>query len=356
MIGQRLRLARASAGLSLRDLEDRVQKAVSAQAIGKYERDEMMPSSDVLSTIARELGVSELYLLGQGAVQLEGVEFRKSPITTKKDEAMVRALVMDRVGRYLEVEEVMGLPTTDWDRPRGAPYRITDYSSVDHAAFALRTDWGLGTDSIPRLAELLEGKGIKVLCLELPAPIEGLTCYARRADQRRVPVIVVNSTHTPERQRFTLAHEVAHMVLEVTPGLDEERVMQRFAGAFFMPAEVLRAEIGRSRSELPLGELFRLKPILGVSVQAIAYRCRDLEIISKKTMGQLFNTFQALGWRTPPYKEPYEISPETTTRFNRLCLRALAEGAVTHSKAAELLRITIAELNEQLNAPPSNAG
>jgi transcriptional regulator with XRE-family HTH domain len=47
MIGERLKLARAAAGLSLRELEERLGELVSAQAIGKYERDEMMPGWDV---------------------------------------------------------------------------------------------------------------------------------------------------------------------------------------------------------------------------------------------------------------------------------------------------------------------
>ena len=63
MIGARLKLARAAAGLSLRELEGGLQGLVTAQAIGKYERDEMMPSSSVLIALARTLKVSEEYLL-----------------------------------------------------------------------------------------------------------------------------------------------------------------------------------------------------------------------------------------------------------------------------------------------------
>ncbi len=351
MIGQRLQLARASTGLSLRELEDRVGKFVTAQAIGKYERDEMMPSSDVLAVLARELGVSELYLLGQGATHLEDIEFRKSPITTKKDVEKVRALVLDHVGRYLEIEELMGLAAEEWSKPKGYPYRVVEFSSAELAATLLRNDWELGSDPLPNLAEFLELKGIKVLCLELPQSVDGLTCYARCTDHRRVPVIVVNALHTAERQRFTLAHELAHLVLEVAADLDEERVMHRFAGAFLMPAEALQEEIGRSRKEIPLGELFRLKPIFGLSVQAITYRCFDLQIISRAMYKDLFQTFEDRGWRRPPYSEPGALPPEKATRFNRLCLRALSEKAITRAKAAELLKVSMAELDKQLDVP-----
>ena len=58
MIGQRLRISRSAAGLSLRDLEARIGNRVTAQAISKYERDEAMPSSKVLITLADALDVS----------------------------------------------------------------------------------------------------------------------------------------------------------------------------------------------------------------------------------------------------------------------------------------------------------
>ena len=77
MIGQRLRLARAASGLSLRDLESKLGNRVTPQALSKYERDEMMPSSQVLMSLARALDVSEEYLLGGQDLALDGVEFRK---------------------------------------------------------------------------------------------------------------------------------------------------------------------------------------------------------------------------------------------------------------------------------------
>ena len=56
MIGQRLKLARSAAGLSLRELETKIGNRVSAQALSKYEQDEMMPSSDVLIALSGATG------------------------------------------------------------------------------------------------------------------------------------------------------------------------------------------------------------------------------------------------------------------------------------------------------------
>ena len=58
MIADRIKLARRKAGFSLRDLSDAMKDKVTAQAIGKYERGEDIPSSGVLMALAKALGVS----------------------------------------------------------------------------------------------------------------------------------------------------------------------------------------------------------------------------------------------------------------------------------------------------------
>ena len=78
MIGKRLRLARGSAGMSLRELAARMDNVVSAQAIGKYERDEMMPGSKALIAMSKALDVPVSYLVGPSKVKLEGIEFREN--------------------------------------------------------------------------------------------------------------------------------------------------------------------------------------------------------------------------------------------------------------------------------------
>jgi transcriptional regulator with XRE-family HTH domain len=91
MIGQRLKLARAAAGLSLRDLESKLDNRVTAQALSKYEHDEMMPSSPMLMGLAGTLDVSEECLLGEQDLALDGVEFRKKADMSAKEEAQVEA-------------------------------------------------------------------------------------------------------------------------------------------------------------------------------------------------------------------------------------------------------------------------
>jgi Zn-dependent peptidase ImmA (M78 family)/DNA-binding XRE family transcriptional regulator len=348
MIGKKLKLARQGSGLSLRELESKIGNLVSAQAIGKYERDEMMPSSTILIVLAKAMGVSVTYLLSQNDLQLEGIDYRKKKITSKKEEAHVSASVISHVERYLEVEDIINSASIEWDQPRDAPFLVHSLQDAEFAAEKLRYYWRLGTSPITNLAEFLEERGIKVLSLPLATSISGLTCFVKRRNAVSVPVIVINENHKGDRQRFTLAHELGHLILDVSPNVNEESAANRFSGAFLAPADILRTEIGKHRNNLTIGELLDLKALFGVSIQGLAYRCKDLEIISSKVFQSLFAEFSRRGWRTPPYDEPLNIPKEKPSRFERLCFRAVAEEAINEVKAAELLGITVREFKQNM--------
>jgi Zn-dependent peptidase ImmA (M78 family)/DNA-binding XRE family transcriptional regulator len=352
MIGQRLKLARAASGLSLRELEEVIGNRVTAQAIGKYERDEDMPSSPVLSALARGLSVPEEYLLATDDLVLDGVEFRKKEIASKREEAFVEGQALHLLERYLALEDALGLASVIWDRPREAPYPVQQVADAENAACAIRLHWGLGIDPIPNLAELLEERGIKILSISL-SDIDGLTARVRRKGGEPVPVIVVKSNIWSERKRFTLGHELGHMLMDVAPHLKAEKAADRFAGAFLMPLEALWREIGKHRTVISLGELFRLKELFGASFQAIVYRCHDLGIVSGAAYRQMFQVFNEKGWRKPPYQEPGAIPPEAEQprRMERLCFRALAEGAISEAKAAEILGISVRSLTRLMDSP-----
>lgn len=352
MIGQKFKVARAASGLSLRELEAEIGNLVTAQAIGKYERNEDMPSSGVLSALADALHVTEDYLLASDELELDGVEFRKKDMTSKKEEAFVEGQTLHLLERYLRIEDTLGLESVVWDRPREAPYPVRELADVEAAARSLRTHWGLGIDPIPNLSELLEERGIKVLSVEL-SDIDGLTARVRRKNGKPVPVIAIKKSAWAERKRFTLAHELGHMVLDIAPGVDAEKAANRFAGAFLMPVEALWREIGKGRTMISLGELLQLKCLFGASFQAITYRCKDLNILRDTGYRRLFQVFNQKGWRKPPYEEPGAIDAEEEQpqRMERLCYRALAENLVSEAKAAEILGISVRELTRRMDHP-----
>ena len=350
MIGNRLKRAREALGMSLRELEAAIQGQVSAQAIGKYERDEMMPSSTSLLALSKALAVSPEYLLSERPIELTGVDFRKAPHAGVKEERAVEASVLDQVERYLALEELLPGVEQHWEDPDDPAFRIARIEDAEQAADALRRLWQLGIDPIPSMAELLEDKGVKVIALNLPENVSGSKAFVQRPHEHDVPVIVVNQGHNGERQRFTLAHELAHLVLRFT-GLsdaEQEKAADRFAGAFLMAKDMVLRLLGPHRTSISIGELAELKKIFKVSIASLVVRCAQLGILAKAAYGRLWAQIKSQGWNSQVSTEPNSLAPEVPQRMERLCLRAVAEDAMSEARAAELLNISVRELDRRL--------
>jgi len=353
MIGARLKLAREAAGFSLRALADRIDHRVSAQAIGKYENDRMMPGSEVLRALARALQVSPEYLLSQRDISLSGVEFRRAPGAGAKEERAVEARVLEQLERHLTVEETLGMDVAVPHSPLARLDPIETPEDAQDAAAKLRSKWRLGTDPIPSMTDMLEERGIKVIALDLPNEISGSKTVARLAPDRSVLAVIINSNHTGERQRFTLAHELGHLVLDVSGRLsrrEAEKAMDRFAGAFLVADEELRRMAGTHRSDVSLGELVELKRHFRVSLQCLVVRLGQTGILSEADQQRHWRMLKDHGFLDPPYAEPEALDPERSHRLHRLAMRAVSEGALSESKAAEVLGISARGLNDLLDA------
>jgi Zn-dependent peptidase ImmA (M78 family)/transcriptional regulator with XRE-family HTH domain len=356
MFADRLRLARSRAGLSLRDLSAAIGGEVSAQAIGKYENEEMMPSTKVLTLLGKSLGVSLDFLMSSQVLALEGIEFRDSKNTGVKQRSQIEAIVTEEVERYLMIEEVLDLKETGPDLGTMFDQHVESFAAADVLADKLRAYWQLGSDPIQNVTALLEEKGFRVVEADLPERVDGLTCLVKLTGNRdMMPVIVVSKDATIERRRFTLCHELAHRIIAtVDEGMNKEKVMHRFSGAFLMPSEHLRNEAGGPRRGFARAELIRLKHIYGVSAVALLMRLVAIGVLTDSGLSFAFQTY-ARGWRTA---EPSPIQPqvglwgaEQPERFTMLVYHALAEHMISVPRAAQLLRKSLADIEFAMKGP-----
>ena len=102
------------------------------------------------------------------------------------------------------------------------------------------------------------------------------------------------------------------------------------------------------------GELLALKRIFGVSLYALIYllqgpRCLRKNDVQARFLDEL--SLMAQGWRNPPFAEPGGLAGEKSSRLERLTYRALAEDAISSSKAAELLDTSIREVDRRTYQP-----
>lgn len=357
MLGGRLKLARAKAGLSLRDLAAQMDPPVSAQALSKYENDAMMPSSRVLLGLSRALSVPMDFLMGAQVSALSGVEFRKGAGTSAADRARVEATVIERLENYLAIEEIVGIEADGPVLAGVGGARIDAPEQIDALAAKVREKWALGEDAIPSVTQLLEDRGVRVIEAPLSAKVSGMTCWVERNDGRPpVAAIVVSTGINLERRRFTLAHELAHRLIPAVGdiGLTLERAMDRFAGAFLVPEAHLKREVGERRAQVAYHEIVRLKHMYGVSAAMLLMRLQQTGVLDHGTVEYAFRTY-ARGWR---WAEPDELSRngdltemERPARYESLVYRALAEGMISSVRAAKLLGTSLQTIEHGLRGP-----
>ncbi len=337
MIGERIRLARMAMHMSLRGVAKLA--GVSAMAISKYERNLLTPGSEVLIRLAQALKVKPEFFFRPLKVELEPPVFRcrQKGLPLK----VVKALegeVHEWVERYLEVELLFdGLRR--FQVPAWALKPTSDDAAVVAEKFAarLREEWKLGEGPIESMVQVLEDQGIKVKVglARKGLPVDAVTYWMDR--EIASPVIAADDEVPKDRLRFSLAHELGHVILRNFECSDSERVAYRFAGAFLVPASAARFELGEKRKDLDLFELHLLKHKYGLSMQAWIRRSMELEIISEALGNKMLRRFKAKGWRVTEPGDPYQSRSEEPSRMKRLVMRALAEDLISRARAAELL-------------------
>lgn len=348
VFGERLKQARAMAGLSLRGLSDALDGAVSYNALSKYEKGEMMPSSGVLIELARVLKRNQDFFFMPVDVQLEKIKFRKySTKVSATDGKRIEAEAEDYFGRYLTIEHILDIEKR-FKNPLGSGFVVDSPKKAEEAATLLRKVWGLGTAPLPSVAGLLEEKGIKVF--EMPDAPDGFDGFSARSNEVAVIVVGGNSKNDLTRKRRTLLHELGHLLFTIPDWVshkEKERLMTCFAGSCLIPASVLFERIGEKRSKVGVREYVVLKELYGISISALVVRANQLGITSDSYTKSFWIFRRKWGWDKTG--EPGEWrGSESPSRFNGLVYRALEEGLVSISKSAALLDCSINDLRTEV--------
>ncbi len=334
-IGERIKQARHMRGLNQRELAR--SASISAQAISKYERDLDTPSSGVLICLSKALDVGIEFFVRPKRVIKITPNYRKHCTLPHKAETTIIARVLDWLEKYLEIERIISIDEDEFKfkYPEGFPRTVSSMVEAEQAALDLRRVWDLGIDSIENLTSLLEDKCIKVGVIDADNGFDFDSCTFDAEGDGRLIIIVTRSNMPGDRQRFCLAHELGHLMLESQNNRDSEKAAHRFAEAFLVPVEVAQFELRDKRRNLSDYELHMLKDKYGLSMQAWIYRAKDLGIIPEERAAALFKKFRAKGWHLKEPGEPYP--PERPVRFERLVVGALAEGIISEKRASELL-------------------
>ena len=345
IFAERFKSARLLNGFSLQDLADKLENQISRQALHRYEKGEVLPDSEMINMLCDAMNVRPDYFFRDTQVIINKVEYRKLTRMPVKEEAKVVEQTREYLSRYLELEEILGIQQIFFNPLKADFNNITTYEQVNHAANTLRKAWELGSDPIFNVMELLEDKHIKVVKIDADLSFDGLQTWVNDT----IPVVAYNAriTDKNDRIRFTLLHELAHLLLKFGDITErqKETLCHQFAGSLLLPDTAIREELGSNRSKLYIPELGNIKKQYGISLQAIVMRAKDCGIITDYYTKQFFFMIKQMNWKVD---EPIQyIGVEKSNRFEQLIYRALAEELISMSKAASLKNQKLAEFRSE---------
>lgn len=308
---ERLRVLRALLGVTQDELA--ALSGVKQSWISQVETSAREPTAEGLAAIAEATGTPlGFFDVCPATIPLDSLRFRKNSTASKVVTRRVHAFYAEsfRVAESLVGECDYPTPTLPLAvEPDVSADEIEDLAEMTREFLRVAPD-----APIPHVTRSLERAGIPVAPMMLAKNLEedetssatghfGISYWGGVG----APALVGTFPGSQgDRERFTLAHEVGHMVLHSyrPQAQDAENEAHRFAGALLVPRR--RAEETISESTTLTGYA-RLKATWGISIQALIVRAYDLGLISDTRKRSLFVQLSSKGWRK---SEPVVVGHE----------------------------------------------
>ena len=306
-IPERIKEAREARGFTLDSFAQALGK--SRQAIAQFETGQSSPSGETLSRIIALTEQPLAFFVSMPARPVNGSTiFWRS---LKKMEQHHRRRIARRlqwasdivslVDEYIELP-VVDIPNWDFD-PETA-----EENDIEDAAEFLREYWGLGFGPISNLSYFLESKGFIVIREDVYCPdMDGVSSWING----RPYIFLSGEVASGPRDLFNLAHELGHIFLHAGVEVNDknlpaiEKQANRFASAFLMPMETFSKEVFGTSIEF----FKTLKRRWGVAIAAMAYRCKDLNIITDNQYAYIFRQMNSLKIRKiEPLDDEFKVA------------------------------------------------
>jgi Zn-dependent peptidase ImmA (M78 family)/transcriptional regulator with XRE-family HTH domain len=328
-------LARQSRGRKQIELAAAV--GVTSGYLSKIERGSASPTPELLDAIATELRYPvQLFfrpehLRGSDSICFHHRKQKTMPaplLDQIESQMFLTQLQVASLLRDLEIDapnEFMTLDPEDYD---GGPRFI---------AQMVRRLWRIPPGPIPNLVRVIESAGAVVVFRDFRTPkLDGMSCWPRGCPA----LFFINSQLPADRARFTLAHELGHLIMHATPPAgDPESEANEFASEFLMPS----AEISADLRDLSITRLPSLKAHWGTSMSSIIKAASSLGFTSPGKTKSLYVQLSRRGYRI---NEPYSPQPETASILNDGLTVHLREHGYSVAELAEVADLFPDEFKE----------
>lgn len=235
----------------------------------------------------------------------------------------LRRTEMEKLLRSVEFTFDRRVPRCDVDDEK--------YGSAEIIAKSVRSYWKIPRGPIANMTELLESAGIIVFPCDFGTrAFPGVGTWTSDG----INLIFINKKMPSDRMRFTLAHELGHIVMHrlVTETMEDEA--HKFAAELLMPSETIRPQL----SHLRIDKLAQLKLHWKVSMQAILLKANQLGVLNPRQYNYLWFQMGKLGYRL---NEPFEYSVgrENPSLLSEMISSHLSEIGMNVDELAGVLRL-----------------
>ncbi len=311
------------------------ESGVGQTKISRYEGDLAKVDTEDLRDIAEALEFPEEFFFQSGqrfGAESTEVFHRRRRSVSARDIRRIDGLVnLHRISceRLLQAFQQI--------EPLTVPSLSTkNFDTIDDIAYAVRSFWQIPGGPIKNLIARLEQASCLVFSVDFKIDkIDEVVQWIPPSP----PIILVNSSAPADRIRLSLAHALGHLVMHRNelPYKEMEHEANRFAAAFLMPEHDIIDDL----RPVTIQHMLELKQYWKVSMQALIYRAKDLEVISERRFKSLFQQLSRFGYRK---REPYPIGHETPRLVKNLLDKYRIELGYTDEELARLLRIKIQDL------------
>lgn len=301
-----LTLARMSRSMTQGELAE--QAGTTQGRVSKIEHGLRAPTDELLGEFARVLDYPTLFFFQPGYMQtLPSWFYRKRKHLPRTILDRIHAEIAIRIRNIAKL-----LQSTDIKAPESVPQIDIDEftGTVPDIARYVREQWNLPRGPVNDLIEVIERAGTVVVPCDFG--VSEIDAVGMRL-QGLPPLMFVNAGAPTDRLRYTIAHELGHLIMHALPNADMEEQANLFASEFLMPELDIRPHL----QSIDLTILGVLKRVWRVSMAALLVRARQLKAISAARYTSLWKQMSALGFRK---REPGELdlSPESPQLLDEL--------------------------------------
>ena len=298
--------AREYRGYSQTELASKIV-GLSQSNLSKYEKGIGPLSTDVLNRIIDFLGFPTDFYEKKISNIAENAHYRRKKGMTKNERSQIDlsnkllGYIVDQMGESVEFPD-MSFRMID----------LEDGYTPETVAQYTRKYLGLKDEPVRNIFSLLERNGIIIIELDYDVALFDGVSFLTDGGYY---VIIINKNFSNDHKRFTLAHELGHLIMHtsneflISEYRDKEDEANRFASEFLMPSDA----ISNSLRGLKLQYLVELKRYWLTSMASIVRRAKDLKCITNEKYKYFSIELSRRGYRK---SEPVSVYIDMPNMYN----------------------------------------